>query len=43
MVEYREKLKALYPDYTDEELEEVYESRKDFREGIIKNFDLFYS
>lgn len=43
MNKYREKLIELYPDYTEEQLEEIFEARVQFWSGIIQNFDLFYT
>jgi len=42
MNEYRERLKVVYPDYTDEQIEELIELRVNFWRWMIQNFDKFF-
>lgn len=43
MEKYKQKLKEIYPDYTDEEIEKLVELMIDFRKWLIENFDLFFN
>lgn len=42
MAKYKQRLKLLYPNYTDEKLEEIYQLRLEFWKWLVENFDLFY-
>jgi len=41
--EYKEELEKLLPNYTEEQLKEVFELRVQFWRWIVENFDLFYN
>lgn len=41
--EYKDEFKKLYPDYSDEKLKEIFESRVKFWKWLIENFDLFFN
>ncbi len=43
MQKYKQRLKLLYPHYSDKQLETIYELRLKFWVWIIENFDLFYN
>lgn len=41
--EYEDRFKQLYPNYTEEQLREVFDLRLWFRRWIVENFELFYN
>lgn len=43
MEEYKQRLKEIYPEYTDKEIDELLELTIDFWKWLIENFDLFFN
>ncbi len=41
--EYRDNFRKLYPNYSEEQLKEVFELMVDFWKWMIENFDIFFN
>jgi len=42
-LEHKDEFKKLYPSYSDEKIEEIFELRVQFWEWLVENFDLFFN